>query len=81
MGNINRDRDKVDNMNYKPSAKMLDLIMPLARELDISPVRLMEMMLLEGYKSRDLIKEDIKSYNNLYSSHSNSTSNSPPLSN
>ena len=43
-------------MVYKPNATMMDVIMPIARELGISPVKVIEMLILEGASKREELK-------------------------
>ena len=39
-------------MTYKPTAERLDIIMPLARQLGITPQKVIDMLILEAIAQR-----------------------------
>lgn len=35
-------------MNYKMTKEIMDIVMPLSRELDMNPIKVLEMLIKEG---------------------------------
>lgn len=35
-------------MNYKMTTEIMDIVMPLSRQLDMSPIKVVEMLIKEG---------------------------------
>ena len=44
-------------MNYKPNNKHMDLLMPLARHLNMQPQKVLDLLLEKAYKQ--ILKESV----------------------